>query len=96
MERDERILKVESFGLLLQSDSVEMVRNIVEGVMAKIGEDTDFDYRKFQWIAARLIWKVRIIDFEYVDNVLIAVRKGMKKYFDSWGIKIRIEYTERG
>ena len=96
MEQNDKFINVESFGLLLQDDSVEKVREIVERVMIKMGEYSDFDYRKFQWIAARLSWRVRIINFEYVDNVLIAVRRGMEKYFDSWGIRIQIKYEERG
>ena len=96
MEKNDKIFNIESFGLLQQDDSIERVKETVERVIEKLGEDTDFNYRKFQWIAARLSWRVRIINFEYVDNILIALRKGMRKYFDQWGIRIQIKYEEGG
>lgn len=96
MEKSSKYLEVESFGLLIEYDSIEKVRAHVEVTMRKVGVEIEFDFRRFQWMAGRLMWKVRIIDFEYVDNVLISLRKGMEKYFYQWGIKIRVEYIERG
>ncbi|KKK73906.1 hypothetical protein LCGC14_2889150 [marine sediment metagenome] len=96
MAETERILEVESFGLLLESDSVDQVKKLLEPVLLKLGEEVEFDYRRFQSIAARLMWEVRIRDFEFIDNVLIKLRKAMEKYFDNWGIRIIIKYTEGG
>lgn len=96
MAEANKILEIESFGLLNQFDSVEKVKDIMEPILLKLGEEIEFDYRRFQWMAARLMWKVRIREFEYIDNVLLRLRKGMDKYFDSWGIKIVIKYEERG
>jgi len=96
MEEAKRILEVESFGLLIGVDSVDQVKDMLEPVFLKLGEEVEFDYRRFQSIAARLMWEVRIRDFEYIDNVLVKLRKGMNKYFDQWGIKISIKYTEGG
>lgn len=96
MENKNKIMEIESFGLMLRYDSVEKARAIIEGVLVKAGNEIDFDYRRFQFIAARLMWTVRVLEFDYIDNVLIAMRKAMKKYFDQWGIRIKIKYIEKG
>lgn len=96
MEKNKRVLEVESFGLLQELESVEKVKELIEPVLLKLGEEIEFDYRRFQYIAARLMWKIVIRDFEYVDNVLIKLRRAMNKYFDQWGIKMSIQYTEGG
>ena len=96
MEETSRILEVETFGLFRELDSVDQVRMQMEGIFLKLGEEVEFDFKRFQWIAASLNWSIQIRDFEFIDNVLIKLRKAMEKNFDNWGIKINIEYTEGG
>lgn len=96
MEKKSRILDIESYGLVLEEDSVERVKDIMEPVLLKLGEEIEYDYRRFQFIAARIVWRIMIREFEYVDNVLIKLRSAMNKYFDRWGIRIIIKYEEGG
>ena len=95
MPENEKILIIESFGIMVQYDSVERVRGVVEKTLEKMGDEVEFNYRRFQWMAARMTWSAIIVKFEYVDNVLLKLRRGMNKYFDMWGIKISIDYQER-
>jgi len=96
MEETSRILEVEAYGLLEVPDSIDQVRKQMEPMFLKLGEEIAFDFRRFQWMAASMNWSVRIRDFEFIDNVLIKLRKAMQKYFDKWGIRILIKYTEGG
>ncbi|HDY88346.1 hypothetical protein LCGC14_0954810 [marine sediment metagenome] len=96
MADENKILFLEAFGLLKEFDSVEKTRAHIQRTISKLGNEIVFDYRRFQWMAATVYWRIEILDFNYIDNVLVGLRKAMEKNFSDWGIKIKVSYKEKG
>jgi len=89
-------LTIEVFGELLQKNSVELLQNVMYQPLISISESFDFDYRRFGFYAATLLWEIPLTIFWKNDLIYNTLKENLEIHFTNWEIDIYISIIEKG
>jgi len=89
-------LTIEVYGELLQKNSVELLQNVMYQPLISVSESFDFNYRRFGFYAATLLWEIPLTIFWKNDQIYNSLRENLETHFTNWEIDIYISITEKG
>jgi len=89
-------LIIEIYAELLQKESIELLQSLMHQPLISVSEKFDFDYKRFGYFAASLIWVVPLKIFWKNDRIYLDLKKGLNKYFTNWKIDITLILKEKG
>ena len=89
-------LIIEVYGELLEKQSIEILQNIMYNPLISVSDKFDFDYKRFGYFAASLIWVVPLRIFWKNDLIYNLLIKGLNQYFNNWNINITLVINEKG
>jgi len=87
---------IEAFGDLKSKQSIDLVKNIMHPILLSVSDQYDFDYRRFEYISATLIWVIPIKSFWKNDRIISTLRKSINLYFNNWNFTIYLLIHETG
>lgn len=89
-------LIIEVFGKLLEKQSIEKLQNLMNQPLNSVSDLFDFDYKRFGYFAASLIWVVPLKIFWNNDLIYKTLISGLDTYFTDWKIDITLVIHEKG
>jgi len=87
---------IEVFGELLQKDSVELLQSVMYQPLISVSDSFDFNYRRFGFYAATLLWEIPLTIFWKNDLIYNTLKENLETHFTNWEIDIYILITEKG
>lgn len=89
-------LIIEVYGELLQKQSIVLLENLMYHPLISVSDAFDFDYKRFGYFAANLIWVVPLKAFWKNDLIYENLKDGLNKYFNNWTVTITLVIHEKG
>jgi len=89
-------LIIEAFGDLKTKQSIDLVKNIMHPTLISVCDQYDFDYRRFEYISASLIWVIPLKLLWKNDRIISTLRKSFNLYFNNWNYTIYLLIHETG
>lgn len=89
-------LIIEIYGELLEKQSIEILQNAMYQPLISVSDKFDFDYKRFGYFAATLIWVVPLKIFWKNDQIYNTLRTNLNKYFINWNVEITLTIHEKG
>lgn len=89
-------LIIEIYAELLEKQSIEILQNAMNQPLLSVSDKYDFDYKRFGYFAASLIWVVPLKIFWKNDQIYKTLRDTLNKYFKNWKLTITITIHEKG
>ncbi len=89
-------LTIEVFGELLEINSIELLQTAMYQPFISISESFEFNYRRFGFYAATLLWEIPLNIFWKNDIIYNTLRKNLNNLFTNWELDIYISITEKG
>lgn len=89
-------LIIEIYAELLEKQSIEILQNIMYQPLISVSDKFDFDYKRFGYFAANLIWVVPLKTFWKNDLIYIKLKEGLNKYFTNWNVDVTLIIHEKG
>lgn len=89
-------LIIEIYGELLEKQSVEILQNAMNQPLLSVSDKYDFNYKRFEYFAASLIWVIPLRIFWRNDSIYKTLRSTLNKYFNNWTINITLVIHEKG
>jgi len=89
-------LIIEIYAELLEKQSVEILQNAMNQPLLSVSNKYDFDYKRFGYFAASLIWVVPLRIFWRNDIIYKTLRDTLNKYFTNWKLTITLVINEKG
>ena len=89
-------LIIEIYAELLEKQSIEILQNAMNQPLLSVSDKYDFDYKRFGYFAASLIWVVPLKIFWRNDMIYKTLRDTLNKYFTNWKIDITLVISEKG
>ncbi len=87
---------IEIYGELLSKKSIEDFQNLMTPYFASVSDKFDFDYKRFGYFAATLIWVIQLKIFWKNDTIYKKLISGLDKYFNNWDMNITLTIHEMG
>lgn len=89
-------LIIEIYGELLTKQSIETLQSSMYQPLLSVSDKFDFDYRRFGYFAADLIWVIPLKIFWKNDLIYNTLKKSLDKNFTNWIINITLTIHEKG
>ncbi len=89
-------LIIEIYAELLEKQSIELLQNLMHQPLVSVSRKWDFDYKRFGYFAATLIWVVPLQIFWKNDQIYNSLKGGLNKYFKNWKVDITLTIHEKG
>ncbi len=89
-------LIIEIYAELLEKQSIEILQNLMYQPLVSVSDKFDFDYKRFGYFAATLIWVVPLKIFWKNDQIYKTLKSGLDKYFTNWKVNVTLTIHEKG
>lgn len=89
-------LIIEVYGELLTKQSIEILQTSMYQPLISVSDKFDFDYKRFGFFAAELIWVVPLHTFWKNDRIYLTLKETLDKNFINWKIDITLLIKEKG
>lgn len=89
-------LIIEIYAELLEKQSIEILQNLMYQPLISVSDKFDFDYKRFGYFAATLIWVVPLKIFWKNDLIYKRLKEGLNQYFTNWKATITLVIHEKG
>jgi len=89
-------LIIEIYAELLEKQSIEILQTAMYQPLISVSDKFDFDYSRFGYFAASLIWVVPLRIFWKNDQIYKTLKDNLNKYFTNWKINITLVIHEKG
>lgn len=89
-------LIIEIYGELLQKQSIVLLQNLMHFPLMSVSDKFDFDYKRFGYFAAKLIFVVPLKIFWKNDLIYKRLKEGLNQYFSNWKVDITVTIHEKG
>ena len=88
------IIKV--YAELLEIQSIEILQAAMYRTLISVSDKFDFDYKRFGYFAATLIWVIPLKIFWKNDRIYDILKTTLNKHFTNWNFEITLTITEKG
>ncbi len=89
-------LIIETYAELLEKQSIELLQNLMYQPLISVSDKFDFDYKRFGYFAATMIWVVPLKIFWKNDQIYKTLKSGLNQYFTNWNVDITLIIHEKG
>jgi len=89
-------LILEFYGELKTKESIEVIKNTLHPLLNSVCNQYDFDYKRFEYFAATLIWVVPLNLFWKNDRIYSTLKKSIILNFDNWNFSIYLLIHKTG
>jgi len=83
-------LILEIYGELLEKQSIDILQNIMHKPLLSVSESLDFDYKRFEYFAATMIWVCHLKLFWNNDTIYNTLKLNLNRYFTNWELEITL------
>ncbi len=83
-------LILEIYGELLSKESIDTLKNTMHQPLLSVSETLDFDYRRFEYYAADIIWVCQLKLFWKNDTIYKTLVRSLDNNFDNWILDITL------
>lgn len=81
---------MEIYGELLEKQSIDILQNIMQQPLFSVSDSFEFDYHRFEYFAAEMIWVVPLKIFWKTDFIYKLLITNLNKYFTNWKLDITL------
>ena len=89
-------LIIEIYGELLTKQSIENLQNTMSQPLLSVSDKFNFDYRRFGYFAANLIFVIPLKIFWKNDHIYKVLKKTLNANFNNWILNINLIIHEKG
>jgi len=83
-------LILEIYGELLEKQSVDILKNTMHKPLSSVASDLSFDYRRFEYYAASIIYVIELKLFWKNDTIYKTLVKSLDHNFHNWTLDITL------
>ena len=83
-------------GHMKEKESVNLFEHAIRPSFETVSDLIEFNYRRFQFLEASMVFVVNLIEFWNNDTIYKNVKKYLYKYFTNWKFDIVLLITEKG
>ncbi len=89
-------LIIEIYAELLEKQSIELLQNMMSQPLISVSDKFDFDYKRFGYFAAEMIWVIPLKIFWKNDQIYKTLKSGLNQYFTNWKVDVTLVIHEKG
>ena len=89
-------LTLQIYAELKTKQSIEILQAAMYQPLLSISDKFDFDYRRFGYFAAKLIWVIPLKIFWKNDHIYNILKETLNTHFINWNIDISLLIHEEG
>lgn len=89
-------LTIEVYGELKEKTSIESLQNSMHQPLISISDYFDFNYNRFGFYAAFMVWEIPLKIFWKNDQIYSNLKSGLNKFFINWELDIILTIKEKG
>lgn len=89
-------LIIEIYGELKERQSIEILQNTMYQPLLSVSDRFDFDYKRFGYFAADLIFVVPLKIFWQNDRIYKLLKDALNTNFNNWTLEINLVTHEIG
>lgn len=88
-------LILEVYAELLDKQSVDILKNTMHQPLISVSKDYSFDYKRFEYFAAVIIWVLPLDIFWKNDNIYNTLVRSLDHNFHNWTLDITLLLHDR-
>lgn len=81
---------------LVGKQSIENLQSFIHQNLISVSDKFDFDYRRFGFISAELLWLIPLNTFWKNDLIYKKLIEGLNLFFTYWELDITLTINESG
>jgi len=89
-------LILEVYAELKTKQSIEILQAAMHQPLISVSDKFDFDYKRFGYFAAELIWVIPLKIFWKNDQIYNVLRETLDTHFNNWSLEINLLIHEKG
>lgn len=89
-------LIIEVYGELKSKESIDVLQRSLGPALLQICDTFDFDFKRFGYFAANLIWVVPLKEFWRNDQIYNILKFTLEEHFLNWKFTMTLLIKEKG
>lgn len=84
------------YGEMKEKESINLFEHAIRPSFETVSDQIDFNYRRFEYWSASMIFVVNLDQFWNNDTIFRNVRKYLTKYFTNWKVDLVLFINVKG